>query len=129
MIVVFDSQCLICSAWVQFLLRYDKKKKFRFASIQGSTGQALIQHQHLELDTLDTMLLVDGEHVYLHTDAILRVLVALEGCWQLFILVRLIPSVLRDPAYRFIARRRYQLLGMKKSCFIPAPEDRGRFLN
>lgn len=129
MIVVFDSQCLICSAWVQFLLRYDKKKIFRFASIQSNTGQTLVQDQHLELDNLDTMLLVDGEQVYQHTDAILRVLVAMEGIWRMFFVVRLIPAMLRDPTYRFIARHRYKLLGKRNVCFAPSAEDRKRFLD
>lgn len=129
MIVVFDSQCLICSAWVHFLLKYDKKRKFRFASIQGNTGQSLVKDQHLKLDNLDTMLLVDGVNVYQHTDAILRVLVAMEGFWKIFVLIRLIPAMLRDPIYRFVARNRYKLLGRKDVCFVPSPADRERFLD
>ena len=38
MIVVFDAKCLLCSGWVQFLLKRDVRGVFRFASIQGSTG-------------------------------------------------------------------------------------------
>lgn len=129
MIVVFDSQCLICSAWVQFLLRYDHEKTFRFASIQSNAGQSLVKEQHLQLDNLDTMLLVDGAHIYQHTDAILRVLVSMNGIWRMFILVRIIPAFLRDPIYRFIARYRYKILGKRKTCFVPTPADRARFLD
>lgn len=78
-IVVFDAECLVCSAWVQFLLRADKKKRFGFASIQSATGMRLVMQQGLAVDGLDTMLLKDGPNVYLHTDAIIRVLVKLGG--------------------------------------------------
>ena len=42
MILVFDAHCLLCSGWVQFLLRHDTKKRIRFASIQGAAGQRLL---------------------------------------------------------------------------------------
>ena len=31
MIVVFDAQCLLCSGWVSFLLRHDRRRVFQFA--------------------------------------------------------------------------------------------------
>jgi hypothetical protein len=38
------------------------------------------------------------------------------------------PGIVRDPLYRWIARNRYRLLGKRTTCYLPAPEDSGRFL-
>lgn len=128
-IVVFDAECLVCSAWVQFLLRADKKKRFYFASIQSATGVKLVMKQGLLVDGLDTMLLIDGPNVYLHTDAIIRVLMRLDGWYRLASLGYVIPGFLRDPAYRWVARNRYRFLGRRESCYLPTDQDKARFLD
>lgn len=61
MIVVFDGKCLLCNGSVQFLLRHDKRGVFQFASIQGAAGGALLAKAGLQVDGLETLLLVDGE--------------------------------------------------------------------
>ena len=74
MIIVFDAQCLLCSRSVQFLLRHDKKGVFRFASIQGKTGAALLTNAGLSVDGLQTMVLCDDRRVWEQSAARLRVL-------------------------------------------------------
>jgi len=59
MIIVFDAKCLICSSWVQFLLKHDRRRVFRFASIQSKAGMDLLARAGLNITTLETLLLVD----------------------------------------------------------------------
>lgn len=127
-VVVFDAECLACSAWVQFLLKADRAKKYHFASIQSAYGQQLVANEGLPLDRLDTMLYVEPERVTLHTNAIIWVLTGLGGLYALAVVGYLIPKFLRDPAYRWVARNRYRILGKRKSCFMPTAADQERFL-
>ncbi|MFZ5548417.1 MAG: thiol-disulfide oxidoreductase DCC family protein [Pseudomonadota bacterium] len=129
MIVVFDAQCLLCSAWVQFLLRHDKRRVFRFASMQGATGRALLAREGLPVDGLQTLLLVDGPRTWQHTAAILRVLHGLGWPWRLAWLGALVPAFLRDPLYRWVARHRYRLFGRSATCLRPAADHAERFLD
>ncbi|MDO9406097.1 MAG: thiol-disulfide oxidoreductase DCC family protein [Polaromonas sp.] len=129
MIIVFDAQCLLCNGWVQFLLRHDRLQVFRFASIQGDTGQTLLQQAGLEVDGLQTLLLVDGATVHTHTAAILRVLHALGWRWRLAWLFWLVPASLRDAAYRWLARNRYRWFGRSDTCLMPQPAHAARFLD
>jgi predicted DCC family thiol-disulfide oxidoreductase YuxK len=39
-IIVFDAMCVLCSANVAFLLRHDRRGRFRLASMQGEAGAA-----------------------------------------------------------------------------------------
>lgn len=129
MIVVFDAQCLLCSGWVRFLLRHDRRGVFRFASIQAPTGQRLLARSGLQVEGLQTMLLVDGDRVWQQTGAILRVLHALGGPWRAAWIAWLVPAPLRDAAYRVVARNRYRWFGRSEACMLPPPEAAGRFLD
>ncbi|WP_332775921.1 thiol-disulfide oxidoreductase DCC family protein [Polaromonas sp.] len=129
MIVVFDAQCLLCNGWVQFLLRHDKRRVLRFASIQGAQGQAFLTRVGLKVEGLQTLLLVDGVRTWQHTAAILRVLHALGSPWRLAWMAWLIPAPLRDALYRLVARHRYQWFGRSETCLMPPADYAQRFLN
>jgi predicted DCC family thiol-disulfide oxidoreductase YuxK len=129
MIIVFDARCLLCNGWVQFLLRHDRRAAFRFASIQGATGLALLGKAGLKVDGLQTLLLVDGERTWQHTSAILRVLHGLGWPWRLAWIGWLVPAPLRDALYRWVARNRYWMFGRSDTCILPPPGFATRFLD
>lgn len=130
MILVFDAQCLLCSRWVRFLLRHDRRRVFRYASMQGATGQQLLHAAGLPLANLQTLLLVDAQgRSWQHTAAILRVLHTLGWPWRLAWLAWCIPAPLRDTAYRWLARNRYAWFGRSEACLVPAREDAVLFLD
>lgn len=129
MIVVFDSQCLLCNGWVRFLLRHDRQAVIRFASIQGAAGRRLLADAGLEVDGLQTLLLVDGKGNWQHTAAIIRVLHVLGWPWRLAWLAWLVPSFVRDPLYRLVARNRYRVFGRTEVCMLPSANHRARFLD
>lgn len=129
MILVFDAQCLLCNGWVQFLLRHDRKGTFKFAAIQGAAGQRLLSQEGLKVHGLQTLLLVDGQRTWQHTAAIFKVLHALGWPWRLAWLAWLVPSFIRDPLYRLVARNRYRVFGRTEVCILPPPDYAARFLD
>jgi predicted DCC family thiol-disulfide oxidoreductase YuxK len=127
-IVLFDGVCNLCSGSVQFIIRRDPKGRFRFASLQSPLGERL--RAELGIDpALDSVLLVEDGRWYKESDAALRIAHGLGGPWKALGIFRLIPTFLRDRAYRLIARNRYRWFGKTESCWLPTPELRGRFLN
>lgn len=129
MIVVFDAQCLLCSAWVRFLLNRHGGERIRFASMQGETGRHLLQQAGLQPDALQTLLVLDRGRSWQNTAGILRVLDALGWPWKLAWAAWLVPSPLRDGAYRWVAARRYRIFGRSDSCMLPPPDTSHRFLD
>lgn len=129
MIVVFDGQCLLCNGWVRFLLRHDPAQHIRFASIQSTAGQQLLAQAGLQVDGLQTLLVIDGERSWQHTAAILRVLHQLGWPWRLAWMGWLVPAPLRDALYRWVARNRYRIWGRSDTCMVPSPETAARFLD
>ena len=128
-VIVFDGVCALCSRWVRFLLRFDRKGRYRFAAMQGEQGRRLLEAHGLDPDDPLSFLLVEGGTAYTDTDAIVRVISGLGGVWRLAGVARWLPKVWRDRGYRWLARNRYRWFGRHETCFLPTLEQRGRFLD
>lgn len=129
-VVVFDGVCLLCSRWVHFLLKHDHAARYHFASMQSDSGRALLLAYGLDPDSPLSFLLVENGRGHTDSDAIARVLLGLDRRrWRwLSRTMLLVPRWLRDPPYRFVARHRYRIFGQSRSCFLPTPEQRERFM-
>lgn len=128
-IIVFDAVCFLCSGWVQFLLRVDRRGVYRFASVQSEAGTALLREHGIDPLNPATFLLLRGTQALTDSDAVLGVLEGLGWPWRASALLRVIPRALRDPVYRFVAQNRYRLLGRRKVCWMPSAATQARFLD
>lgn len=132
-VVVFDGVCVLCNGWVRFLLRHDRRGRYRFAAMQGDAGRRLLETHGLDPDDPVSFLLVEYDRgpeprVSTDTDAMRRVLAGLGGVWRLAALSVLLPRRLRDPLYRILARNRYRWFGRHEACMVPDPGQAHRFL-
>ena len=127
-IIVFDARCVLCTANARFVLRHDRRRHFRLASMQGEVGARLFAENGVDPDDPDTILLVDGERVLRDSDAVLAIYASCGWPWRALSALRLVPRWLRDPVYRLVARNRYRLFGRLESCWVPSPADRARLL-
>jgi predicted DCC family thiol-disulfide oxidoreductase YuxK len=127
-IIVFDAECILCSANAQFVLRHDRARRFRLASMQNAVGAALYRRFGIDPANPESMIIVDGDRLLKDSDAVLAIYAGLGWPWKALSLLRFIPRALRDPVYRWLARNRYRLFGRRDVCWIPAPEDADRVL-
>jgi predicted DCC family thiol-disulfide oxidoreductase YuxK len=119
----------MCDRSVQFVLKRDRHKKFRFASLQGEKGQKILKQFSLPANDFYSFVLVEDDKVYTRSTGALRVLKLLGGVWKLVYGLVIIPEFIRDGVYNWIARNRYKWFGKKQECRIPTPEERERFLD
>ena len=127
-VILFDGICNLCCGWVQFLIRHDKKMKFRFASIQSAIGQSMLNSIGISDETMESIVYLKGTVNYRESSAVLEILNDLGGIWKLFSVFKLIPNPIRDGIYLFIARKRYRYFGKRASCYLPTHENQKRFL-
>ena len=128
-IVLFDGICNLCNSSVQFIIKQDKKKRFRFASLQGKFGQEFLKKYDLPADNFNSFILVEEEKIYTRSTGALRMLKHLGGGWSLFYAFIILPKFIRDGVYNWVARNRYKWFGKKDECTIPTPDLRTRFLD
>lgn len=127
-IILFDAQCVLCCVNARFVLRFDRKRLFRLASMQGPVGAELFRSHGIDPADPDTILVIDGGHALRDSDAVIAIYSGIGWPWKIVALARLIPKPLRDRAYLWIARNRYRLFGRCEICWVPSPEDRERLL-
>ena len=127
-VLLFDGVCNLCNGSVQWVLRHDARAQFRFAALQSDTGQALLRRFGLDSAQLDTVVLVDGDRIFLRSDAPLEVARRLGGGWALLYIFKVLPRPLRNAVYDWVARHRYRWFGREESCMLPRLEWKGRFV-
>jgi|SRR5688572_11146649 predicted DCC family thiol-disulfide oxidoreductase YuxK len=49
-VIVFDGVCMLCSRWVDFVLRRDLHGRYRFAAMQTASGRALLIEHGIDPD-------------------------------------------------------------------------------
>jgi predicted DCC family thiol-disulfide oxidoreductase YuxK len=126
-LILFDGVCLLCSAWVRYVISHDPERRFRFLPIQSDRGRAFAEAGGISPDAPETNAVVLDGRLWFKSDAALTVLSRLpETRWVR--VLNSIPRGIRDPAYDLIARHRYRLFGRSDVCMIPSPADRDRFL-
>jgi len=127
-IILFDGLCGFCDSCVDFVIRNDSRRIFKFVSLQSELGQKLLRHFSLPTDSLDSAVLIENGSAYLFSTASLRIARRLRLGWSLFFILILVPKPWRDWAYRYFANHRYQWFGRSNSCRIPTPAIRDRFI-
>lgn len=127
-IILFDAQCVLCSANAQFIPKHDRLARYRLASMQGAVGAALFRQHGIDPANPDTILLIEGGRVLRDSEAVIAIYTGLGWPWRIAGLGLLVPRALRDPVYHWIARNRYRLFGRRETCWVPAAEYAERVL-
>lgn len=129
LVVIYDGVCKLCNAWVRFLLSHRLPTNVRFAPVQSQQGSVLLEHLGLSADSIHTIVLYDGQHYWLRSEAIFCIMRFLPRPWRLLSLLRFLPLAVTDTLYNLVARNRYRIFGRYDSLRSPEPDRPGRFLN
>lgn len=125
--ILFDGVCNFCNGAVNFIIRHDPEKKFRFAPLQSEFGERMRTKFSIG-DEVDSIILIEGEQAFMHSTAGLKVAKELGLPWSLGYAAIIVPSPIRDWFYKLFAKYRYKLFGRKDVCMMPTPDVRERFV-
>jgi predicted DCC family thiol-disulfide oxidoreductase YuxK len=127
-IILFDGVCNLCNGIVNYIIDRDKKKVFKFASLQSESATRLLRYHPLQNNLPDSIVLIDNGKLKTKSSAVLEIARNLNGVWPFFYWMIVIPAVIRDLFYDLVAKNRYWMFGRNKQCRIPEPELLERFL-
>jgi len=126
-VIFFDGICNLCNASVQFAIKRDSKKVFRYTALQGVFAQSVLPEYNIDLTKINSILLLEDNRIYTKSSAALRVAKKLDGLWPLLYGLIIIPKFIRDWFYDIVAKNRYKWWGKQEFCWVPTPELKSRF--
>lgn len=127
-IVLFDGECSLCRSSVLFLLRHNHSANLKFASLQSGIGTEILKLTGDSIKQADTLMLLQDNKLYSYSTAALLITAHLGFPWNLLRGLIIVPSIIRDAIYRFIAKNRYKWFGRKSLCLADDNGYRNRFL-
>jgi len=114
-LLFFDEVCELCSWFIQFVSKKDKKSLFLFSPLQGKTAKKYLDLK--EIQSLSSFIVLKDNKLYREGEALKLILKNLYPTWSFFLL--LIPPFFINKVYRFIAKRRYSWFGIRKDKSLP----------
>ncbi|MFL5309945.1 MAG: thiol-disulfide oxidoreductase DCC family protein [Myxococcales bacterium] len=119
LLVVYDADCGVCQASVEWLRRRDRRRRFRFAGNDGELppGVTLEETEH-------TVVVVEGRRKWTRGAATSRMLRELGG-WALLGRLLAVPGIawIADRGYDRFARNRHRVSAALGLTSCPAPRD------
>ena len=128
-IILFDGVCNLCNSSVQFIIKHDQHKIYRFASLQSETGKKYLNKFQLSEIDFSSFILIENEKHFSKSKAALKVIKRLKGPIKLLYVLIIIPGFLRNTVYNIIASNRYKWFGKQSVCMIPDEKIANRFLS
>ncbi|MCX3266871.1 thiol-disulfide oxidoreductase DCC family protein [Pedobacter agri] len=126
-VIFFDGVCNLCNASVQFAIEHDKQDVFKFTALQGNYAKAILPKFNINLERINSIILVENDRLYTKSSAALRIAKKLNGFWPMLYAFMIIPKFIRDWFYDIIAKNRYKWWGKQESCWVPTTELKEKF--
>jgi predicted DCC family thiol-disulfide oxidoreductase YuxK len=127
-IILFDGHCALCSGWARFVLRHDRRGRFRLLPAQTPLGRALYLHYGLDPENYETNILVEEGRGWFRSEGSIRMAEGLGAPWSWFVVLRALPLAWRDRLYELVARNRLNWFGRREVCYLGEPAHSDRFL-
>jgi predicted DCC family thiol-disulfide oxidoreductase YuxK len=112
---------------VNFVLRRDGKKRFRFAALRSPAGMRLRQTAAIPED-VDSIVLIENGRAWIRSEAVLRAARGLGRPWSFLWAFIVVPRFIRDAVYDLIAANRLKWFGRSDQCRAPTESERARFM-
>ena len=126
-VILFDGTCAFCERSVRLIATRDNGY-FHFGASQNPEGRALLEQFGTSREATRSIILIDGEQIYLRSDAVLRIAARMRAPWKYARVFLWVPRPIRDLVYSFVAAVRMRIAGASNACEIPPPEIRQRLI-
>jgi len=126
-VLYFDGVCTLCNSTIDFFIKKDKRKKFKYSSLQSNYAINSLDKKFT--NDLDTVVLKYNGNTYVRSQAILASLVILGLPYSLLGMLLIFPAAATDLIYKIIAKNRYKIFGKKETCRIPTEDQKDLFLD
>lgn len=108
-ILLIDSECTLCSKTMNFIVRHGGEEKFRFLSLYSTEGKDVLKKHDFPAGYKESIVLVENGNAFTKSDAALLTAKKLPGIFPVLYGFKIVPKVIRDKVYDFVARHRHRI--------------------
>jgi predicted DCC family thiol-disulfide oxidoreductase YuxK len=126
-LILYDGVCVLCSAFVRFVVARDRTERWRFVPVQSPYGRSLAATLGIDPENPQTVAALRDGTAHFKLDAATAVLRDWP-VWRWTRLLTWLPRPLAERLYDLVARNRYRLFGRREACAVPPPHLAGRVL-
>ena len=128
-LILFDGVCNLCNTTVQYVIKHDKKDVFRFTALQSNLGKKIVEAFKIDPTKTDSILLYSEEYgIKSKSSAALHIARQLSFPNNLMTVFFIVPPIIRNKIYDYIAKNRYKWYGKKEYCMMPTKALKAKFL-
>lgn len=128
-VILFDGECKLCNASINFIIDKDPDGYFKFCHVQSKQGKEILAYFNFPTDFYETVLYVKAHIFYDKSDAFFEIVKTLKFPWRAISIFYVLPKFLRDWLYDRVALNRYRFFGKYNICLLPNSELNKRFIN
>ncbi|WAA12924.1 thiol-disulfide oxidoreductase DCC family protein [Fervidibacillus halotolerans] len=121
-VLIYDGECSVCSRLIRFIVRFNSNPNLRITDLQSDWTKKNCP----DCVQFDSVIFFYNEKQYLYSDAIIHLLATIHPFFKPMLVCKMIPVKFRDGLYKFIAKRRKQIL--KNQCPVMDKKMRDLFL-
>ncbi len=125
-VLLYDGDCGLCSFAVQFILRFEKDKRIKFATLQSEWAKDILQNSANMPTNPDSIVLLQNQTIFIKSKAVMRITPYLKFPFNLLAVFKIIPTTIADAIYDWVARNRHRFF--KPRCLIVSKEQSDRFI-
>ncbi len=125
-IVFYDGYCGLCHASVQFIIKHDKYKVFKYASLQSDFAQQTLPQHHLK--NTNTIILFANGNLLTKSIAVFSIMQLLGFPYNMLLIFKAFPISISNRVYDFISKHRYRIWGKFNTCLLLSQKHKDLFL-
>ncbi len=116
-VVIFDSDCVLCSRFVRFLMKFDRREKLMFTDPSSNYFSFLVKTNQIKPPVLSVYARYNGDLLE-KSNAVLHIISQLSWWGKFALILKIIPLPWRDKIYDWVAANRYQWFGKTQVCVL-----------
>ena len=128
-IIFYDGVCNLCNFFVRFVIKNDKMKSLKFASLQSNFSVKKLGNYLEKTEEFNSVVLMKNEKLYVKSRAVFEIIGDLVYPVKILKIFSLLPVQITDYLYELIANKRYKIFGKRKVCSIPKGYDKSLFID
>ena len=114
--------------FVFYVIKKDQKDNFRFLPIQNKNIDQFVDIQKINIKELNSIVLISGDNLKYKSNAAIEILTNLNKIFLFCKVFYVIPKIIRDIIYDFIAKNRYHFFGKVENCSIVKSKANNKIL-